>query len=45
MGYSRQKIIEKIEDAKDNMQTFYKSDFINYRGKTSDTDEYYTEIV
>jgi hypothetical protein len=45
MAYSRQKIIEKIEDAKDNMQTFYKSDFINYRGKTSDTDEYYTEIV
>ena len=45
MGYSRQKTIEKIEDAKDNMQTFYKSDFINYRGKTSDTDEYYTEIV
>ena len=45
MGYSRQKIIEKIEDAKDNMQTFYKSDFINYRGKTTDTDEYYTEIV
>lgn len=45
MGYSRQKIIEKIEDAKENMQTFYKSDFINYRGKTSDTDEYYTEIV
>ena len=44
MGYSRQKTIEKIEDAKDNMQTFYKSDFINYRGKTSDTDEYYTEI-
>ncbi len=45
MGYSRQKIIEKIEDAKENMQTFYKCDFINYRGKTSDTDEYYTEIV
>ena len=45
MGYSRQKIIEKIEAAKENMQTFYKSDFINYRGKTSDTDEYYTEIA
>lgn len=45
MSYSRKEIINKIEKAKENMQTFYKSDFINYRGKTSDTDEYYTEIV
>ena len=27
------------------MQFFYKRDFINYRGKTVDTDEYYTEII
>lgn len=45
MGYTRQKIIDKIEIAQENMQLFYKADFINYRGKTSDTDEYYTEIV
>lgn len=45
MGYTRQEIIEKLEAARGNMQLFYKSDFINYRGKTSDTDEYYTEII
>ena len=45
MAYFRQQIIEKIEEAKENMQLFYKSDFVNYRGRTSDTDEYYTEIV
>lgn len=45
MAYSRERIIEKIEKAKENMSLFYKCDFINYRGKTSDTCEYYTEIV
>ena len=45
MGYSRQNIIEKLETAKENMQVFYKADFVNYRGKTSDTNEVYTEIV
>ena len=45
MGYTKQDIIDKVEASKENMQLFYKSEFINYRGKTSDTDEYYTEIV
>lgn len=45
MEYTRQEIINRINDAKSNMQLFYKSDFVNYRGKTSDTDEYYTEVV
>ncbi len=45
MGYTRQEIIEKLEVAKESMQLFYKYDFINYRGKSSDTDEYYTEII
>ena len=45
MSYTKQEIINKINIAKNNMQLFYKSDFINYRGKTSDTDEYYNEIV
>lgn len=45
MSYTKQEIINKINISKNNMQLFYKSDFINYRGKTSDTDEYYTEIV
>ncbi len=29
----------------DNPETFYKKDFINYRGKTVDTNEYYTEVI
>ncbi len=45
MGYTREDIINKIKGAKNDIQLFYKSDFINYRGKTSDTNEYYTEIV
>lgn len=45
MGYTKQDIIDKVEASKENMQLFYKSEFINYRGKTSDTDEYYTEII
>ena len=45
MGYTREKIIGKIENASRDMRLFYKQDFINYLGKTTDTDEYFTEIV
>lgn len=45
MGYTRENIISKIENASRDMRLFYKQDFINYLGKTTDTDEYYTEIV
>lgn len=45
MGYTREKIIEKIQDASSDMSLFYKQDFINYLGKTTDTLEFYTEIV
>lgn len=45
MGYTRKKIISKIENAARDMRLFYKQDFINYLGKTTDTDEYYTEVV
>ena len=45
MGYTRKMIIGKIENAACDMCLFYKQDFINYLGKTTDTDEYYTEIV
>ena len=38
-------IISKIENAACDMRLFYKQDFMNYLGKTADTDEYYTEIV
>ncbi len=45
MRYTKEQIVNKINVAKVNMPLFYKSDFINYRGKTSDTNEYYTEVV
>lgn len=45
MGYLRKEIIEKCDQAIKDVANFYKSDFINYRGKTSDTDEYYTEVI
>lgn len=45
MGYTRQEIIDKCKLAVSDISSFYKADFINYRGKTSDTKEYYTEVV
>lgn len=43
--YNRQEIVDKIEIANKDMNTFYKQDFINYRGITKDTNEPYTEII
>ena len=45
MGYTRKELLEKIESASGEMNLFYKQDFINYRGKTKDTGELYSEIV
>lgn len=45
MGYTRDYIIEKCKDAFKDKKTFYKQSFINYRGKTEDTDEYFTEVI
>lgn len=45
MTYTRDEIIKKIEDAAEDMSLFYKKDFINYRGKTTDTNEYYSEVI
>lgn len=43
--YSKDEIIKMIEEAKSDMKNFYKKEFVNYSGKTSDTKEYYTEII
>ena len=43
--YDQKCIMKKIKDAAANIDNFYTGEFINYRGKTSDTGEYYTEIV
>ncbi len=42
---TRQEIFDEIDTAKNDMDNFYKKNFINYRGKTKNTNEYYTEIV
>lgn len=45
MVYSRREVIEKCEKEISDVSNFYKADFINYRGKTIDTGEYYTEVI
>lgn len=43
--YSKDEIIKMMEEAKSDMKNFYKKDFINYSGVTSDKKSYYTEII
>ena len=45
MGYTKSEIIVQCEKAFKNKDTFYKKSFVNYRGKTTDTKEYYTEVI
>lgn len=45
MGYTRSEIIDECKTAFQNISTFYKQPFINYRGKTEDTEEYFTEVI
>lgn len=45
LSYSREDIIKKCRNAFNNIKTFYKQPFINYNGRTNDTNEYYTEVV
>lgn len=45
MEYTRQQIIDRCQDAFYDIKTFYQINMINYRGKTSDTGEYYTEVI
>ena len=43
--YSKDEIIKMIEEEKSDIENFYKKDFINYSGVTSDKKGYYTEII
>lgn len=45
MGYTKSEIRAQCEQAFENKSLFYKKGFINYRGKTNDTKEYYTEVI
>ena len=44
-GYTRIKLISNMFEKANNIPLFYKEPFINYRGRTTDTKELYTEVV
>lgn len=44
-GYTRKQMIDKLEEASQKMHLFYKKSFVNYLGKTIDTEEDYTEVI
>lgn len=45
MNYTRAQIIQMCQEALTNANTFYTESMVNYTGKTSDTNEYYTEVI
>lgn len=45
MGYTKNEIISKCTAALGKISTFYKQNFVNYRGRTSDTNELFTEVI
>ncbi len=45
MEYTRNEILSKCAESLLDIKAFYQQEFINYRGKASDTDEYYSEII
>jgi hypothetical protein len=44
-GYTREEVISKAVAASTDMSLFYKKEFINYRGNTTDSNEPYTEVI
>ncbi len=45
MTYTKEKIIDDCEKELKCPENFYKAPFINYKGKCSNTKEYYTEVI
>lgn len=43
--YTVYDIINMVKKASSNMDTFYNEKFVNYQGKTSDTNIFYIEII
>lgn len=43
--YMRMEILKRCDAALADVRTFYKQDFINYGGRTNDTNELFTEVV
>lgn len=44
-GYTKSDIHNMLAEASNNMPIFYKQGFVNYKGRTSDTNERYTEVT
>ena len=45
MGYTKEIILKKCDVAMEEIHLFYTADFINYRGRCTDTGELYSEVV
>ena len=45
MSYTREEILLRLDDMASSTLLFYKKSCVNYRGKTTDTKEYYTEVI
>ena len=45
MGYTRQEIMNECQERFSDVKTFYQAKMVNYRGVTSDTNEFYTEVI
>lgn len=45
MVYTRKWALEQLKNAASDMRTFYRHRLLNYRGKTVDTKEYFTEVA
>lgn len=43
--YTQETFLNKIEQAAQDISFFYQQDFVNYRGRTGDTSELYTELA
>lgn len=43
--YTRDGFIERLRSESQDMQTFYKASFVNYKGKLNDGDCFYSEVV
>lgn len=44
-GYTKAALLQKLDTAAQDIATFYQHGFINYRGRTTDTGELYTEVI
>ncbi len=45
MLFSREQLLKRIVEVSEDMPVFYRRNFVNYRGKTLDTAEYYSEVT